>query len=179
MVPSGWGKLFNPRRQALRQRIACDPYYRFSSLEEIAIATELGIRIEVSHATVDDWLRLPGISIHQARQLVALAQMGVQFLSLEDLAAALSFPVQRLKPFAPILAFSYLDPDSLLTPQRLNPNQATADDLAHIPFLSPDLVQRLILDRQAHGAFQDLLDLQRRLELDRERLTQLMHYLQF
>ena len=133
MVLSGWGKKLNPRRQALQQRLAQEPYYRFSNLEEIAIASELGIRIEVSHATIDDWLRLPGISIHQARQLVELAQLGVQFLSPEDLAAALSLPVQHLAPFASILAFSYLNPLSLLTPQRLNPNQATPEDLAQIP----------------------------------------------
>jgi len=179
MVLSAWGQKFNPRRQALVQRIAQEPYYRFSSLEEIAIATELGIRIEVSYAIIDDWLRLPGISIHQARHLVELAQTGVQFFSIDDLAAALSLPVQRFQHFAPLLTFSYLDPNSLLAPQRLNPNWATAAALAQIPGIPPDLVHRLIAERQANGAYQNLVDFQRRLAIDGELLTQIMHYLQF
>jgi DNA uptake protein ComE-like DNA-binding protein len=179
MVLSAWGQKFNPRRQALVQRIAQEPYYRFSSLEEIAIATELGIRIEVSQATIDDWLRLPGISIHQARQWVELAQMGVQFLCIDDLAAALSLPVQRLQPFASLLTFSYLDPDSLLAPQRLNPNRATPAALAQIPGISPDLVHRLLAERQSKGIYQNLVDFQRRLDIDGESLTKIMHYLQF
>ena len=59
---------------SLRSRIIEDPYYRFKSAFEIAVAADLGVKIDVNQANVDDWLRLPGISIHQARQLVALSQ---------------------------------------------------------------------------------------------------------
>ena len=179
MALSDWGKKIHPRHQALRQRIAHDPYYRFSSLEEIAIATELGIRIEVSHAAVDDWLRLPGISIHQARQLVELSQMGLQLLSIDDLAAALSLPVHRLKPFAPILAFSYCEPDSLLATQRINPNTASPHVLTQIPYLTAAMIEQLITERQTNGYYKNLADFQQRLRLNSELLSQLMHYLQF
>lgn len=74
----------------LRAQILADPYYRFQSLAEVALAAELGISIDVNQASVDDWLRLPGLSIHQARQLVQLTQNGVQFYAIEDIAAALS-----------------------------------------------------------------------------------------
>jgi len=52
----------------------------------IAVAA-LGIQIDVNQASVD-WLRLPGLSIHQAR--VELCRSGVQFYCLEDIAAALN-----------------------------------------------------------------------------------------
>ena len=75
-----------------RQKMANDPYYRFGSLAELPIAAELGIKIDVNSATIDDWLRLPGLSIHQARALVALQQAGLELYSIEDLAAALGMP---------------------------------------------------------------------------------------
>ena len=53
--------MMNLRRQSLKRRILNDPFYRFQSLEEVAIAVELGIKIEVNQATVDEWLRLPEI----------------------------------------------------------------------------------------------------------------------
>ena len=62
--------MFKLSQIGIRNKIANDPYYRFQSLQEIAIAAELGIKIDVNQATVDDWLRLPGLSIHQARSLV-------------------------------------------------------------------------------------------------------------
>src|SRR3712207_5879865 len=94
----------NPNWHLIRVRIQNDPYYRLQSSEEIAIAAELGMQIDVNQAGVDDWLRLPGLSIHQARSLVELTGSGVQFCCIEDLAAALSCPVQRLKPLQPILS---------------------------------------------------------------------------
>ena len=41
MVFSSWSKRLNPRKRKLKQQIENDPYYRFQSLEEIAIAAEL------------------------------------------------------------------------------------------------------------------------------------------
>ena len=115
----------NPRFLWLRSKIKNDPYYRFQSLEEIAIAAQLNIKIEVNSATVDDWLRLPGFSIRQAQTLTALTASGVQFYAIEDIAAALNLPVQRLQPLAPILSFTFADPESLLAPTRVNINTAT------------------------------------------------------
>src|SRR4028119_505459 len=106
----------NPNWQSIRARLQSDPYYRLQSAEEIAIAAALGMKIDVNQASVDDWLRLPGISIHQARLLFELASMGIQFCCIEDIAAALSIPVQRLKPLQSILSFCYYDGESLSTP---------------------------------------------------------------
>ncbi len=172
-------RFLNPRVFWLRAKIKNDPYYRFQSLEEVAIAAELNIQIEVNWATVDDWLRLPGISIHQARTLTELTAAGVQFFGLEDLAAALNVPLKRVEPLAPILSFSFRDPESALTPQQFNPNTATAEELATIPFLDSQLAQQIVENRQTYGKYSHLADLQQRLGFHQQLTAQLMHYLRF
>jgi DNA uptake protein ComE-like DNA-binding protein len=163
----------------LRKKIRNDPYYRFQSVEEIAIAVELGIRIDVQNAGVDDWLRLPGISIHQARRLVELLGMGVEILSIEDLAAALSVPVSRFSAIAPILSFAYYSPESSLAPPKINPNTASIEQFTSIAFLTPELIDRILQERQQRGIFKDILDFKVRLGLDSQHISQLMHFLQF
>jgi DNA uptake protein ComE-like DNA-binding protein len=172
-------KWLNLYRQKIRAKIQSDPYYRFQSLEEIAIAAEMGIQIDVNQANVDDWLRLPGISIHQARILVQLAGNGVQFFCPEDIAAAISVPKQRLQPLQPILYFGYCDPESILSPQRINPNTASVEQLQQIPCLETSLGQLIVQNRQENGFYRNLSDLQSRLNLDSQLISQLMHYLQF
>lgn len=113
--------MFNWSQIGIKNRILNDPYYRFRSLKEVAIAAELGVKIDVNQASIDDWLRLPGFSIHQARSLVDLVGMGVQLLCIEDVAAAISLPVWRLQPLEPILHFEYYDRLSPLSPQKSIP----------------------------------------------------------
>lgn len=168
-----------PNWHSIRVRLQSDPYYRLQSAEEIAIAAELGIKIDVNLATVDDWLRLPGISIHQARSLVELAHIGVQFCCIEDIAAALGVSVQRLKPLQPILSFCYYDPESDLTPQPINPNTASLEQLTQIPAIDLFLARAIVQNRQEGGAYRNLADLQRRLSLSPQLLTDLMYYLRF
>ena len=67
----------NPNWQAIKVKIQHDPYYRLQSVQEIVIAAQLGMTIDVNQASVDDWLRLPGLSIHQARTLFDLTSLGV------------------------------------------------------------------------------------------------------
>lgn len=169
----------NSNWQPIRARLQNDPYYRLQSAEEIAIAAELGIRIDVNQASVDDWLRLPGISIHQARSLVELSGMGVQFYCLDDLAAALSVPIGRLKPLQPILNFCYYDADSLATPQQVNPNTASIEQLTKIPGVDLFLARAIVQTRQEGGVYRNLADVQRRLSLAPELISELMYYLRF
>lgn len=156
-----------------------DPYYRFQSVGEVQQAAAMGVRIDVNRACVDDWLRLPGLSIHQARSLVMLAQSGVQFHCLEDIAAAISVPVQRLHPLAPILQFCYYDTESLCAIQPLNPNSAPPEMLTKIPGVDLFLAQAIVQNRQQYGAYRNLADLQQRLKLPGQLTSDLMHYLQF
>ena len=169
----------DPRWVSIRAKIQNDPYHRLQSMAEVAAAAELGVKIEVNQASVDDWLRLPGISIHQARSLVELSDGGVQFYCIEDLAATLNLPLPRLKPLEPLLNFSYYDPESLSTPKRVNPNTASLEELAQIPILETALAQAMVQNRLAHGNYGNLADLQQRLSLSSQLTSQLMHYLQF
>ncbi|MEO1589856.1 MAG: helix-hairpin-helix domain-containing protein [Cyanobacteria bacterium J06632_22] len=158
----------------LRGRLEKDPYYRFRSYEEVRAAVRLGVRIDVSHATVDDWLRLPGLSIHQARTLSALVHRGVPLMSIEDVAAALHLPLQRLRPLEPILEFRYYDPPPNPT---LDINQVSGPQLLQIPGMTPHFAQQLIYHRRL-GPYRSWEDLQQRLRLPPEQVGHLIHYLQ-
>ncbi|MBW4561226.1 MAG: ComEA family DNA-binding protein [Mojavia pulchra JT2-VF2] len=170
----------NPKLQKLRAKLLNDPYYRLQSGEEIQMAVQLGIQIDANQATVDDWLRLPGLSIHQARSLVELSRSGVKFYCIEDIAAALAIPVQRLAPLKQLLNFVYYDEESLdnLTP-LVNPNTATVENLAKIPFIDMSMAQAVVQNRLSSGPYRNLVDFQRRLELPGDAIAQLMYYLRF
>ena len=164
-------------KMSLRSRIIEDPYYRFKSAFEIAVAADLGVKIDVNQASVDDWLRLPGISIHQARQLVALSQAGVAFYSISDLVAALNIPLARLQWLAPVLSFQYYDSDLALP--SVSVNRSTVDELVQISQISPELAAEIVSEREQSGDFTDLVNFQQRLGLSGESIGALMHYLQF
>ncbi len=179
MNPNWWPRI-NPRLQKLRTKLLNDPYYRLKSGEEIAIAVQLGIRIDANQATVDDWLRLPGLSIHQARTLVELAKTGVKFYCVEDIAAALGLPAQRLKPLEIILLFGYYDDESVdAITYVVNPNTATIESLLKVPCIDPSLAQTVVDNRSSYGSYANIVDFQKRLNLSGETLAQLMYYLQF
>lgn len=163
----------------IRTRLLKDPYYRFQSIEEVVLAASLGIKIDVNQATVDDWLRLPGLSIHQARSLVELSRNGVEFNCLEDIAAALSWSVQRLQPLAPILQFCYYDAESIYSLKPINLNTATGEMLSKIPGIDNLLADRIVANRESAGFYRNLVDFQNRLSLPGEVIGQLMHYLRF
>lgn len=161
--------------QTTRSRIVSDPYYRFQNLVELQLAASLGIRIDVNRAGVDDWLRLPGLSIHQARTLTELTQAGVSLHSLEDVAAVLNLPLQRLKPLEPLLLFCYYDQNSLQTIQPVDANTASVEMLARVPAIDLYLARLIVQNRP----YRNLPHLQRRLSLSSELISQLMHYLKF
>ncbi|MBW4672354.1 MAG: ComEA family DNA-binding protein [Cyanomargarita calcarea GSE-NOS-MK-12-04C] len=170
----------NPRLQKLRANLLSNPYHRLQSGEEIAIAVELGIRIDANQAVVDDWLRLPGLSIHQAQSLVEISRTGVKYYCIEDIAAALNMSVQRLKPLERIIDFSYYDEEALSNPtQLINPNQATLEALMRVPFIDSSLAEAVVQNRASEGYFRSLVDFQQRLSLTPDAIAQLMYYLRF
>ena len=162
---------------SLRSRIVEDPYYRFRSAFEIAVAADLGVKIDVNQATVDDWLRLPGISIHQANQLVTLSQAGVAFYSISDVAAALNTPVSRLQWLSPVLSFQYYDESIALPSVELD--RATERELVQLPNITPELAAEIVTQREQGGRFTDLVNFQQRLGLSGKSIAELMHYLRF
>jgi DNA uptake protein ComE-like DNA-binding protein len=168
--------LNKPIAQSSQQARLQEPYYRFQSLAELRRAAALGVRLDVNRATVDDWLRLPGLSIHQARTLATLSQAGVQFHSLVDIAAALSLPVERLRPLEPVLQFCYYDPEALDAIQPIDLNTASFEVLEQLPGMTAALAKSIIQERQ-RGSYRSFSDLQQRLRLSGQVISQLMHYL--
>lgn len=163
--------------QARLQEIRQNPYCRLQTSEDVAIAVELGLFIDANRAAVDDWLRLPYLSIHQARQLVALRGAGVTFYSLEDLSAGLGVSLSVFQPFSTLIQFHYYCTDETSL-GGLNPNSAPLTELAALPGLTQEIAGAIVAAREARP-FENLVDLQRRLGLSREAINQLLHYLRF
>ena len=160
----------------LAGRLAAEPGYRLRSHQEVAQAAQLGFSLDVNRATVDDWLRLPGLSIRQAQALVRLREAGVQFHCLDDLAAALGITAAHLKPLAPVLSFCYYD-EAVGAFPSLGLNQASVQQLSAIPGLPQTLPQAIVTERSRRGPYRDLADLQRRLGLAGDLVQTLMYYL--
>lgn len=173
-----WFSSAGQTRQPLQTKRLSDPYYRFQSVAELELAAKLGVKIDVNQAGVDDWLRLPGLSIHQARSLVELTQAGVQLHCIEDIAAALSLPVPRLKPLEPVLLFCYYDADSVETVKPVNPNTASVELLVRIPAVDLYLARAIVANRTV-SPYRNLIHFQRRLALSSQMIAELMHYLKF
>jgi DNA uptake protein ComE-like DNA-binding protein len=170
-------KIFS-RTHPLRRRLQQAPYYRFQSFEEIRLAASWGARIDVNTASIDDWLRLPGISIHQARSLTQLTSRQVSFTCIEDIAAALNLPVQQIQPWQAILQFCYYDLDTALDLEKVNVNTATAVELAAVPAIDTFLGRAIVHYRQAEP-YKNMADLQDRLRLTPQIAIELLHYLEF
>jgi DNA uptake protein ComE-like DNA-binding protein len=169
----------NVSRQAIVKKIQANSYYRFQSDLEINIAAELGIKIDANLASVDDWLRLPGISITQARSLVEITNSGIHFLCLEDLASALGVSVLKIQSWQPILYFAYYASDSFYFPAKINPNNASLNQLQTIPNLDSTTAKKIITDRENNGNYRHIADLQKRLNLTSDFAYHLMAYFQF
>ena len=173
-----FNKHFSKAQHPLKKRLQSEPFYRFTSFEELQLAASWGIRIDANKASVDDWLRLPGLSIHQARSLHQLTQQGMSFTCLEDIAAAIALPLPQIRPWETILQFCYYDPEQSLEPTKINANNATAEELATVPKLDIFLA-RAIIHYRKNGPYRDLADLQDRLRLTTAITTEFLHYLSF
>jgi DNA uptake protein ComE-like DNA-binding protein len=88
-------------------------------------------------------------------------------------------PAQRLKPLESILNFSYYDDEALDKTTQINPNTATIEMLAKIPFVNSSLAQKVVQNRLSSGSYRNLVDFQQRLNLPAEIIAQLMYYLRF
>lgn len=163
----------------LKKRLSQDNYYRFRSVDEVRLGVKSGVYIDANRATVDDWLRLPGLSIHQARSLVELSRSGTLLTCWEDVAAITGIGLSRLQSFGDVVRFYYYDPESEILPKLINVNQATIGELTAIPAVDSTLAERLVYDRQRFGPYKDLLDLKGRLQLHPQVITALLHYLRF
>lgn len=185
--PEQFERRFNPAIA----RLQSSPYAPLNTPEEIQLASHLELTIDVNRATLRDWQRLPQLSPTQSQLLVQLTQKGMQFNSLDDMAAALGVKVKMLQPLTPVLRFYYYedltspnvasgdDSEALLddtsSPIPINPNQASLSEIMQIPNMTEGLAQQIIQQRQ-NQPYQNLVDLKERLSLSTETLASLMYY---
>lgn len=165
---------FHPLRRCLQQ----DPFYRFRSSDELQLAASWGMYIDANTASIDEWLQLPGLSIHQARYLNKLTSNRLFFNCTEDIAAALNVPVAQIRSWEVILRFCYYEVDDAIEPVSINVNTATAAELVSVPSIDSFLA-RAIIHYRRNGRYQDLTDLQQRLRLKTQAAVELLHYLSF
>lgn len=154
-------------RDLLELKLKQQPGMRLHNATEVRLAAELGWRLDVNRATAADWLRLPGIGPDQVDLLMRLQAGGVQLSGSDDLQRLLDLPQAVLASWQPLLVFHwYGEPPTAPPAPRLDLNQASDQQLQHLG-LSAQRRSRLLRER-ARRPFQDLADLQQRLQLPPE-----------
>ncbi|MBM5790474.1 MAG: hypothetical protein FJ053_01715 [Cyanobacteria bacterium M_surface_10_m1_298] len=151
----------------LELKLQQDPGLRLRSDEDVRHAAALGWRLDVNRATASDWLRLPQIQPQQVDLLLRLQQGGVQLSGPDDLQKLLDVPDALVRSWEPLLQFRWYGDGSpsAITPVRLDLNRASRSSLERqLPQLNAERRQRLLRERQ-RAPFQDLADLQQRLQL--------------
>jgi hypothetical protein len=151
-------------RELLALKLAANPDLRLRNADEVRQLAALGWRLDVNRATAADWLRLPGCTPSQVDLLLRLQAGGVQLSGPDDLQRLLTLPDDQILCWQPLLAFRWYGygPPPGLAPVDLN--RSSADQLQGRLPLDPERCRRLVRER-SRGPFQDLADLQQRLNL--------------
>lgn len=154
-------------RDLLELKLRQEPGRRLESAAEVRHAAALGWRLDVNRATAADWRRLPGLTAVHVDLLLRLQRGGVQLSGPEDLQRLLELPTDLVASWQPLLLFRWYGDGAPAAPQ-LRPvdlNRAGASELRRrLPQLDQQRCQRLLRERQ-RSPFQNLADLQERLQL--------------
>ena len=152
-------------RELVALKLRQDPRRPLADAREVRLAAELGWRLDVNRATASDWRRLPGLQPAQLDLLLRLQAGGVQLSGPEDLARLLELGPEQLQSWLPVLAFRWYGtpPDPQVEPSPPDLNRARREELQNLG-LAPERIERLLRER-ARQPFQDLADLQQRLQL--------------
>ncbi|MEB3199121.1 MAG: hypothetical protein VKK62_01175 [Synechococcaceae cyanobacterium] len=152
-------------RELLALKLRRQPGLRLRTVEEVRHAAALGWRLDVNRATAADWLRLPGCTADQAQLLLRTQAAGLQLCGPDDLQQLLGVSEQQITGWLPLLDFRwYAEAAPATLPPPLAINQAPEQELARRLGLTAERLRRLLQER-ARRPFQDLADLQQRLQL--------------
>jgi hypothetical protein len=166
-------------RELLALRLRQNPALRLRDGEEVRHAAALGWRLDVNRATAADWLRLPGCTPAQVDLLQRLQAGGVQLSGPEDLQRLFGLDDERIRCWLPLLEFRWYGSGPAPTRQQLDLNQASAEQIgSRFPELTPQRLQRLLWERRRRP-YQDLADLQQRLQLPASLVEQLIGRVRF
>ena len=151
--------------ELLALKLRQNPALRLADAAAVERAATLGWRLDVNRATAADWLRLPGIGPDQVDLLLRLQAGGVQLSGSDDLQRLLELPDAMVQSWQPLLEFRWYGEPAMPAgpPSRIDLNRATPRELEPLG-LGPERLRRLLRER-SRGPFQDLADLQHRLQL--------------
>ena len=142
-----------------------NPALPLKDADEVRRLAALGWRLDVNRATAADWARLPGCRPEQIDLLLRLQAGGVQLSGPDDLQRLLELDSLTLRGWLPLLSFQwYGTPQAVKAPEQVAINLANPEVLAHRLALDPVRLDRLLRERR-RSPFQDLADLQQRLQL--------------
>jgi DNA uptake protein ComE-like DNA-binding protein len=152
-------------QELLALKLRQDPSLQLRSAQDVRQLAALGWRLDVNRATRPDWRRLPGITTEQVDLLLRLQAGGVQLSGADDLQRLLDLTSAQLQAWLPVLEFRwYGEPPATVAPTpALDLNRASRQQLSGLG-LSAERCRRLLLER-ARQPFEDLADLQQRLQL--------------
>jgi DNA uptake protein ComE-like DNA-binding protein len=154
-------------RDLLELRLRQDPGLRLANAAEVRRAATLGWRLDVNRATAADWRRLPGLTDPHVDLLLRLQRGGVQLSGPEDLQRLLELPDELVASWQPLLLFQWYGDGAPgpAQPSPLDLNRASAMEVQQrLPQLDGPRCRRLLRERQ-RSPFQNLADLQERLQL--------------
>ena len=151
-------------RELLALKLAGNPALRLRTADEVRQLAALGWRLDVNRATAADWLRLPGCTPSQVDLLLRLQAGGVQLSGPDDLQRLLTLPDEQIRCWQPLLAFRWYGDGAPPGLAPIDLNRSSADQLQGRLPLDAERCRRLVRER-GRGPFQDLADLQQRLNL--------------
>ncbi|BAC91092.1 helix-hairpin-helix domain-containing protein [Gloeobacter violaceus] len=155
-----------------------DSQQRLQSDQDMRLARELGMGIDINRCSIDDLLRLPGLSIIEARRIVEARRSGGPYLSADELIERADLSSIKVRRLEPLLQFCYYEPPVAL-PVTLDVNEASVVQLEQLEGLDTHLAVRIVREREQHGDYPSLGDLRDRLNLTPKVVARLLNRLTF
>jgi competence protein ComEA len=162
--------------------------------------------VDPNTATVADMDRLPGVGRTTAERIVAARKGGTRYRSVDDLAKVPGIGRARARKLAITLGLDTLSADGTslnaergvnVSPAprarspttlaetgagaegRIDPNEATAEELEKLPGIGPSIALRIVAHRQQKGRFRTAEDLRSVKGIGPATLSRLRPYIRF
>jgi DNA uptake protein ComE-like DNA-binding protein len=149
------------------------PGTAIQSTQEIAVAQEIGIQVDINQASQHELVYRLNLPITQANRILELRKAGVMFTCLEELASYTGIPLAKLTALGSLIRFNYYETAEGFE-RWMRINLLTAEQISREFTLPSTLSAQLVAERDQHGAFTSLVDLRQRLALPYDQLTHLL-----
>lgn len=161
-----------------RLNLLHNPQQRLTSEQQMLTARELGMSIDINRCSVDDLLRLPGVTLLEARRIVEIRRSGGPYFSADELQERTDVSWEKIRRLQSMLQFRYYEQKSSLL-ILLDINSATATQISELEGIEPSLASRIVQERDLGGDFSNISDLRDRLNLPARIIARLMNRINF